>query len=109
MKKPWVAWKKGARRASLPGSRREESQSIDSAFKNPRQGAAKPSQRPAGVAVTGGEKKSKAARTGPAKQLTPAISLSLRAAVSRSAGVRTPDEGSGLEAGPVPDSRRVPL
>ncbi|HKA36575.1 MAG TPA: hypothetical protein VKH43_07120 [Thermoanaerobaculia bacterium] len=78
-------------------------------FKDPKQGAAKPSQRPTGVAVAGGEKKSRIARTGATTELTPEINRSLRAAVSRSAGVRTAEEPDAFESGIEPDSRRVPM
>jgi len=61
-----------------------------------------------GDAVTGGEKKSRIAMTAAEAELIPAINLSLRAAVSRRAGVKAPEELEAPEACIEPDSRRVP-
>jgi len=71
---------------------------------DPQQGAAKPIQRPRGDAVTGGEKKSTTAMTAAETELIPAINRSLRAAVSRRAGVRAAAELEGFEAGIEPAS-----
>ena len=97
MKSACKTWNAGARSISRRASSRKHSHSSIRALSDPKQGAPNPSQRPIGVALGGGEKKSSSAITAAVMALAAQMYFNLPTAVWRSSGVRTAEgvEGSG--------------